>query len=146
MTRVNLRRRLPSALYLALLLLLIGLPAMGGFAAPLLWPQFPGIDDGLWPWTPLLALVFTVVLALLDGPIERFALLFGATARRSVTGPLEAVFTLLAAALLYGLTMASYQATLIAAVTCVVLYLILTPLLGWVLAHAPASAGQTAQD
>ncbi|MGO2482690.1 hypothetical protein [Glutamicibacter sp. BW77] len=128
-------------LYLAMVTLATGLPVLLGFFAPLWFSQFGNPKPGILIWSPLLTIVFVLIILVLGEISDRIVLKIFNSASKMAVQTLQTLLTFVVMLGCYRLVMTSYQSALIAAVTATLGYVVLTPLINRLERNAPRSQG-----
>ena len=124
-------------LYLSLVTLAAGLPVLLGFFAPLWFPQLGAPKHGILLWSPLLTIVFVLVILVLGEISDRIVLKVFNSASKIATQTLQTLLSFVVLLGCYRLVMTEYQAALIASATATVGYLVLSPLINKMAEKAP---------
>ncbi|HAY42342.1 MAG TPA: hypothetical protein DCY59_01765 [Micrococcaceae bacterium] len=141
MNNLNTPEKFGLGLYLAMVTLVTGLPVLLGFFAPLWFAQFGAAKPGLLLWSPLLAIVFVLIILVLGEISDRVVLKVFNSASKVAVQTLQTLLSFVVMLGCYRLTMTSYQAALIAAVTATLGYLVLSPVINRLEKKAPRSDG-----
>lgn len=124
-------------LYLSLVTLAAGLPVLLGFFAPLWFSQVGAPKHGILLWSPLLTIVFVLVILILGEISDRFVLKVFNSASKIATQALQTLLSFVVLLGCYRLVMTDYQAALVASVTATLGYLVLSPLINKMAEKAP---------
>ncbi|MGP9489178.1 hypothetical protein ACT3UD_03780 [Glutamicibacter sp. 287] len=124
-------------LYLAACALMAGLPFLIGFLTPLWLPQLGELKQGLWPWVPVLVIVFTLVLLATGEITDRLVRLLFPDAGKIASNTLESLLSFVVIVGCYYLVMSTYPLALASAAISVAVYLLCTPLINRLTASAP---------
>lgn len=137
MNKLNSPEKLGLGLLLAVVTLAAGLPVLLGFFAPLWFPQLGAPKQGILLWSPLLTIVFVLVILVLGEISDRIVLKIFNSASKIAVQTLQTLLTFVVLLGCYRLVMTEYQAALIASVTATVGYLVLSPLINKLAENAP---------
>jgi len=124
-------------LYLSLVTLAAGLPVLLGFFTPLWFPQLGAPKNGILLWSPLLTIVFVLVILVLGEISDRIVLKVFNSASKVATQTLQTLLSFVVLLGCYRLVMTEYQAAMIASLTATVGYLVLSPLINKMAEKAP---------
>lgn len=124
-------------LFLSLVTLAAGLPVLLGFFTPLWFPELGAPKHGILLWSPLLTIVFILVILVLGEISDRIVLKVFNSANKTATQALQTLLSFLVLLGCYRLAMTEYRAALIASVTATLGYLVLAPLINKMAEIAP---------
>ncbi|MGP5025962.1 hypothetical protein ACTXI4_12340 [Glutamicibacter ardleyensis] len=141
MNKLNTPEKFGLGLYLAMVTLAAGLPVLLGFFAPLWFSQFGAPIPGILLWSPLLTIVFVLIILVLGEISDRIVLKVFNSASKIAVQTLQTLLTFIVMIGCYRLVMTSYQAALIAAVTATLGYLVLSPVIKRLEKKAPRNDG-----
>lgn len=137
MKRLSTHQRSLLGLYLALVTLASGLPILLGFFTPLWIAHYGTPRPGVLPWSPLLTIIFVLLVLALGEISDRIVLRVFNTAHKLPVHILQALMTFIVMLACYRLVMTTYEAAVIAALTAVLGYLLLAPLINHLYKKAP---------
>lgn len=141
MNKLNTPEKLGFGLYLATVTLATGLPLLLGFFTPLWFSQLGNPRPGILFWSPLLTVVFVLIILILGEISDRIVLKVFNSASKIAVQSLQTLLTFVVILGCYRLVMTSYRAALIAAVTATLGYLVLSPVINRSEKKAPRSDG-----
>lgn len=124
-------------IFLTLVTLVAGLPVLLGFFTPLWFPQLGAPRHGILIWSPLLTIVFVLVILVLGEISDRIVLRMFDSANKAATQTLQTLLSFVVLLGCYRLVMNEYQTALIASITATVGYLVLSPLINKMAEKAP---------
>ncbi|WP_159613288.1 hypothetical protein [Glutamicibacter sp. JC586] len=124
-------------LFLSLVTLAAGLPVLLGFFAPLWFPQAGSPKHGVLLWSPLLTIVFVLVILVLGEISDRIVLKVFNSASKIATQALQTLLSFIVMLGCYRLVMTEYEGALLASATATVGYLVLSPLTNKMAEKAP---------
>lgn len=124
-------------LYLSLVTLAAGLPVLLGFFAPVWVPQVGTPKHGILLWSPLLTIVFVLVVLVLGEISDRIVLKVFNSASKVATQTLQTLLSFVVLLGCYRLVMTDYQAALVASVTATLGYVVLSPIINKMAEKAP---------
>lgn len=137
MNTLKTSEKLGFGLYLSLVTLIAGLPVLVGFFIPLWFPQLGAPKHGILLWSPLLTIVFVLVILVLGEISDRIVLKVFSSASKVATQALQTLLSFVVLLGCYRMVMTEYQAAMIASVTATLGYLLLSPLINKMADKAP---------
>ncbi len=137
MSKLNAPEKIGFGVFLLLAILTAGLPVFLGFFTPLWLPQFGSLLDGVLPWTPLLVVLYMIIIVVLAEISDRIVLRVFNSASRVSVEVLQSLLTFIVMVGCYRLTMTEYRAAVVAALIASIGYLVLSPVINHLYKTAP---------